>query len=323
MNSALLMIAPTLGQAAQPGMGATLVWAILAMFGLALVFCVLLVVASVKFAVHVDPVQAQIEAHLPGANCGGCGLAGCSAYAKAVFERKAPVDGCTVGGPALAKQIADLLGVEVTTSYPFRPVLHCGAKASDRLQTGRYTGEPTCAAANVVGGVQGCTYGCLGFGDCVQACNYNAMVLEDGLPRILYDNCVGCGACVRSCPRDLFEQIPFKVERMMVVACSNHDPAKAVREVCKVGCIGCSACARVLPEVFRVEGNLARIDYEKYTGAEDLAAAVKKCPMDSMVYFGKPLPRYEQELEGVEAPAAAGPPEPPQRPTAEDMSWRG
>jgi RnfABCDGE-type electron transport complex B subunit len=293
------------------------------MLALALVFCVMLVAANVKFHVHVDPVRAQIETMLPGANCGGCGLAGCSAFAKAVFEKTAPVDGCTVGGPAVAQQIAQTLGVEVTTSYPYRPVIHCGATASERLGRGNYTGEPTCAAANIVGGVQGCTYGCLGFGDCVLSCEYDAMELIDGLPRIKYENCVGCGACVRACPRDIIEQIPFKVERMMVVACCNHDPAKAVREVCRVGCIGCSACARVLPQVFTIQGDLAVINYDKYTGEEDFAAAEKKCPMKSMVYFGKPQSRYQQELAGVAAVTESpAPPEPP-RPTPEDMNWRG
>ncbi|MCG3179457.1 MAG: Electron transport complex subunit RsxB [Phycisphaerae bacterium] len=304
-------------------MGTSMLAAVIAMLAIAAVFCVMLVIANVKLHVEVDPKQAAIEACLPGANCGGCGLAGCSAFAKAVFQQATPVDGCTVGGPGVAKAIADILGVEVTTSYPFRPVIHCGATESDRLGRGNYTGEPTCAAAAVVGGVQGCTWGCLGFGDCVAACEYDAMTLVDGLPRIDYEKCVGCGACVRVCPREIIEQIPFKVERMMVVACSNHDPAKAVRDVCKVGCIGCSACARAIQEVFTIENNLAVINYDKVSETTDFAPAQAKCPMKSMIVFGKPLPRYEEELAGVAAVTESPAPPQPPRPTAEDMNWRG
>lgn len=301
----------------------TIITATLAMLALAMLFCVMLVIANVRLHVEVPPEQEKIEHLLPGANCGGCGLAGCSPFAKAVFERAAPIDGCTVGGPAVAEAIAGILGVEVQTSYPFRPVIHCGATAGERKGRGNYTGEPTCAAANVVGGVQGCTYGCLGFGDCVLSCEYDAMELIDGLPRIDYEKCVGCGACVRTCPRLIIRQIPFKSERMMVVACSNHDPGKAVREVCEVGCIGCSACARVLTEVFTMDNNLAVIDYDKVAGETDFEGARAKCPMKSMAHFGKPLPRYEEELAGVPAVAEASAPPEPARPTAEDMNWRG
>jgi RnfABCDGE-type electron transport complex B subunit len=301
----------------------TILTATAAMLALALVFCVMLVIANVKLHVEVDPKQEQIDAILPGANCGGCGFAGCTPFAKALVEQHAPVDGCTVGGPSVAQAIADILGVEVTQSYPYRPVIHCGATAGQRKQKGNYTGEPTCAAAHTVGGVQGCTYGCLGFGDCVLSCEYDAMELVDGLPRIKYENCVGCGACVRACPREIIEQIPFKVEQMMVVACSNRDPGKSVREVCEVGCIGCSACARVMEEVFTIESNLAVIDYDKVDEETDFEPAMNKCPMKSMIFFGKPKPRYEEELEGVEAVTEAHPPPEPARPTPEDMDWRG
>lgn len=304
-------------------MGTILLYATLTMLGLAALFCLTLIVANIKLAVHVDPVQSQIEVLLPGANCGGCGYPGCSAFAKAVFEKKAAVNGCGVGGPSLSDAIAKVLGVDATTSYPYRPVIHCGATEDNRLGRGRYTGERTCGSANVIGGVQGCTYGCLGFGDCVESCKYGAMKMVAGLPVIDYAKCIGCGACLRACPRNIIEMIPFKVERMMTVACSNHDPAKAVREVCKVGCLGCSACARILPEVFKIVNNLSTIDYDKYTGNEDFVKAREKCPMESMIYFGKPSAEQLAELAGVDAVTIAGPPASPQHPTPEDLNWRG
>ncbi len=293
------------------------------MFALSASIGVLLVIANVKLAVFVDPRQAELAEALPQANCGGCGYASCAAYAKAVHQADESVSLCTVGGPPTAQQLAQIMGVDLTVNYPVRPVIHCGATDADRLQRGDYHGIPTCAAANVVGGVQGCTYGCLGFGDCVDSCEYDAMTLVDGLPRINYENCVGCGACVRACPRNLIEQIPFKVERMLVVTCASQDPGKRVREVCKVGCIGCSACSRAQPELFQMSGNLAVLDYNTYTEDQDFEAALAKCPRESLVEFGKPLPKHEEALVGVEAPAMAGRPDAEDIATTDDLDWRG
>ncbi|MCO6453985.1 MAG: RnfABCDGE type electron transport complex subunit B [Pirellulaceae bacterium] len=289
---------------------------------LAAVCTAALVAAQTRLAVHVDPRQQELESLLPQANCGGCGFASCAAYARAVHRGLAAVDRCSVGGPAVAERLAAVMGVELHENYPYRPVLHCTATRADRLRPGRYVGPPTCAAADVVGGVQGCTFGCLGLGDCVAACDYEAMEMVDGLPRIRYDNCIGCGACVRACPRHLFEQIPFKVERMLVVGCANRDPGKSVREVCRVGCIGCGLCARQRPEVISMENHLARIDYHRYTGGEDWAAVADKCPTKSLVLLGRPTPRHEQQLEDVPPVTFAGPPA--RRGSAsQQLEWRG
>jgi electron transport complex protein RnfB len=293
------------------------------MFALSASLGVLLVIANVKLAVHVDPRQEEVANALPQANCGGCGYASCSAYAKAVHEETDTVDRCTVGGPPVAAQLAQLMGVDLAVNYPFRPVIHCGATTADRLQRGNYRGVPTCAAANVVGGVQGCTFGCLGLSDCVDSCNYDAMTLVDGLPRINYENCVGCGACVRACPRNIIEQIPFKTDRMLVVTCCSQDPGKRVREVCKVGCIGCSACSRAQPELFQMSGNLAVLNYNAYAEDQDFGPALAKCPRESLVTFGKPLPKHEAELAGVEAVTMAGRPDAADVATTDELDWRG
>jgi ferredoxin len=150
-----------------------------------------------------------------------------------------------------------------------------------------------------MGGVQGCTYGCLGFGDCADACPYDAISMQDGLPVIDYEKCTGCGECVRTCPRHLYERIPFIHDSMLVVACSNRDPGREVRKVCEVGCIGCKACTKAL-DVFLVEDNLARIDYSKYQEVEDFKPAVAKCPRRGMVIFGKPEPQNAKELADQE-----------------------
>jgi Na+-translocating ferredoxin:NAD+ oxidoreductase RNF subunit RnfB len=267
----------------------TIIMSASVMLGIGSLFSGLLVVANRRLAVHVDPREATITSALPGANCGGCGFASCALYAKAVSAGTVDISHCSVGGPPVAKHLASILGVDTEIAdFPFRPVIHCSATEDQRLLRSDYHGEPTCAAAHVTGGVQGCTYGCLGFGDCVVSCEFDAMTMVDGLPVINYENCIGCGACVRACPREIIEQIPFKVDRMLVVGCSNHDPGNAVRSVCKVGCIGCSMCARREPEFFAITNNLAVIDYDHLDAKEDLHDVQSKCPMESWVYLGKP-----------------------------------
>jgi len=256
--------------------------------------------ANKAFHVTVDPRQEAVLEALPGVNCGGCGYVGCSEYAEAVVAGSAPVDKCPVGGAACAAAIAEILGVNLEHSWPMRPIVHCGAGHEDRLRRTPYRGEPTCAAAGLIPGVQGCTYGCLGLGDCQVACGFDAIHIADGLAVVDYDKCVGCGACQRACPRQIISMEPFKADQVAVVACSNLDFGKDVRAVCKTGCIGCKACQRVY-ELFAMQDNLPRVDYEKYDPqvAKELDAAVEKCPTNAIVYVGKaseeaPVPAASQ-----------------------------
>ena len=275
--------------------------------------------ANRTFHVEVDPRIEGAEDILPGANCGGCGYVGCREYAEAVVGGE-EVTKCTVGGASCAQQLGKLLGVEVEEAWPYRAVVHCGARYADRLGRMEYRGEPTCAAANVISGIQGCTYGCLGLGDCVEACEYDAIHMIDGVALVNYDRCTGCGACARVCPRNIISMVPFKSERMMVVSCSNKDLSKDVSAVCMVGCIGCKACARV-NDLIQIENNLAGIDYDKYEPEKaDFEAALEKCPRESLVFVGKPSPGdlaavAEEELpERVEADFKS---------TVDDTEWRG
>ena len=157
------------------------------LLGMAVVLTTILGWANKKFHVEVDErVEAVLEA-LPGANCGGCGYLGCSEYAVAVVTDNVPVNQCPVGGENCAAEVADIMGVDVGDSVPSRPVVHCGARSEERLGRTEYMGEQRCAAANLVAGVQGCTFGCMGFGDCVDACQYDAIHIEDGLAVVDYD----------------------------------------------------------------------------------------------------------------------------------------
>jgi len=285
--------------------------AALVLFGLTLIFATLLGVAKEKLRVDEDPRIGEVNEALPSANCGGCGYAGCADFAKAVVEQRAPCDGCPVGGSATAKRIAEILGIEVVETFPYKVVIKCGARIQDKLGRVPYEGVESCVEANVVGTTQACTYGCLGYGDCADACPFDALHMVDGRPIVNYDNCTGCGKCVEACPRDLIERVPFKMDRMLVVACNNKEPAKAVKAVCSVGCIGCKLCERLAKGVFKVENNVAHIDYETYTGeeTEDIKKVLEKCPAEVLQYFGPPPPenaaRLAAELRQEPAPAAA------------------
>lgn len=253
---------------------------------LAALFGIGLTIASVRLKVETDPRIKEILSVIPGANCGGCGFPNCEAFAKAVVEGNANVDGCVIGGADCARRIAQIMGVEVNIeSLKKHPIVHCAARKEDRKGGGRYIGVKRCAEANVIVGVEGCTYGCIGFGDCVEACRYDALKLIDGRPHFDYSKCTSCGACLRACPRNLIEIITFKDSSMLVVGCANRDPARVVRKVCEVGCIGCGACARANPEIFTVEDNLAKINYHKYTNIEELKDPIEKCPAKMLIVF--------------------------------------
>ena len=275
--------------------------------------------ANKAFHVEVDPRIEAAEEILPGANCGGCGYVGCREYAEAVVGGD-EVTKCTVGGASVARELGQLMGVEVEESWPYRAVVHCGATYEDRLGRHEYHGEPTCAAANVISGVQGCTYGCLGLGDCVEACEYDAIHIVDGVAVVDYEKCTGCGTCARVCPRNIITMVPFKAESMMVVTCSNKDKGKDVSAVCKVGCIGCGACARV-DDLIQVEDGLAGIDYDRYEpGKVDFGTVLNKCPRESLVWVGTSSARDLDAVSEEEMPERV---EADFRSTVDETEWRG
>lgn len=277
--------------------------------------------ANRRFHVEVDPkVEAVLNA-LPGANCGGCGFVGCSEYAEALARGETEVTLCAPGGTGTAQMLADILGIEVGETFPYRAVLHCSANQDQRLHRTDYRGEQTCASANLIAGVQGCTYGCLGLGDCVEACEYGAIQIINGLSTIDYDKCVGCKACARACPRNLITMAPFKAERMLVVACSNQDAAADVRAVCEVGCLGCKACIRVAPDLITMDGALPTINYDNYDPTDDLLEKVlEKCPRKRLTFVGRPSAKDLAAVAHEELPEQI---EPDFKTTVDDTEWRG
>ena len=251
------------------------------MLGLAVFMTYVLGWANKALHVEVDPKIKAVTDALPGANCGGCGYLGCGDYAEAVVTDGIPPNLCPVGGPAVASTVAEIVGIELKETVPLRPAVHCMARCGSKPGSHEYRGEQTCATANLVAGVQGCTYGCLGLGDCVSACLFDAISLVDDMIQIDYDRCIGCGACVRSCPRNIISMIPFKADSMYVIACRNKEKGKDVNQVCQVGCKGCTLCQKLSGGLIHMEGNIAVIDYELYDPEkvdEQLEPVLAKCP---------------------------------------------
>ena len=238
------------------------------------VFGFLLALASKVFAVEQDPrLEPLIEA-LPGANCGGCGCAGCSAYAQAVIDGTAKIGSCVAGGAAVAEKMSEIMGVEAEVAERQVALVRC--RGTDAAQKARYAGLQDCMAATKVtgNGPQLCAYGCLGFGNCVKACQFGALSIQDGIAHVDREKCVGCFACIDACPRNVIIKTPYAAQTL--VACSSKDKGPAVRKACGIGCIGCKMCERACQfDAIKVTDNLAAIDYTKCTGC---GACIAKCP---------------------------------------------
>lgn len=264
------------------------------MLGLGTGFAIVLLIASEKLKVHVDPKVEQIHEALPHIDCGACGFPGCSQYAKAVLEDPELLGKCAPGGQKTAEQIAGILNLQVSDSgAPKRPIVHCRAHTDNRTYYATYAGLESCTSENALANVQACKFGCLGYGDCVSACKFDALHVIDGLAIVDYKKCTGCTACSKACPRSLITMVPFTHENMMVVACSSRENGKSTRSMCKVGCIACGLCVKQT-DIFAVENNLASADYEKYQPSEQTETAMTKCPTGVIVYHGKDAPEPRQ-----------------------------
>lgn len=278
---------------------------IMTLLGLGLVTATLLAVASRVFHVEEDPrVEAVLEA-LPGANCGGCGYAGCEGYASAVVNDPAiPANRCCAGGESTSIAVGELTGKTVAASEPQKSFRRCDKVAGKVLSRYAYQGIPSCAAAALLfGGSDSCSYSCLGLGDCVEVCPFDALHIENGLTHVNLAKCTGCGICINACPRDTLELMPVRAR--VAVFCSTRDKLKAVMEVCEVGCINCGKCVKACPALaISAETGRIRIDQKKCLsyGPDCAEACVTACPRDIMRLMC-PV-RIEAEASVCEQPPA-------------------
>ena len=239
---------------------------ILAVTLIGLICGVGLSVASHVMAVKEDERFPDVRACLPGANCGACGYSGCDGYAHAIIDEGAKLNLCVPGGEAAAKALSDILGVEAGNVEKKTAVIRCSGTCDAAGAKYVYNGIRSCTAARqLFGGFGTCTFGCLGFGDCVKNCPNDAMYLDRGIAHVDPEKCVGCGLCAKNCPQKVIEILPTST--LVSVLCSNLDRGAVTRQACAKGCIGCKKCERTCPNgAIRVENNLARIDYEKCVG---------------------------------------------------------
>jgi electron transport complex protein RnfB len=262
----------------------TLIWVAAALLGaMGLIFGWILAFASKKLAVESDPRITEIIEVLPGANCGACGYPGCSGLAEAIVNGAAPVGACPVGKAPVAAKIAVIMGVEFDdNAKPQHARVVCQGGKEERVDRFYYMGVADCAAAGMLnGGPKVCEYGCLGLGNCVRACMFDALKINDnGLPEVDPKRCTGCGACVKACPRGLMKLIDE--DQQVMVLCKSHSKGVEVRKACKVGCIGCGICAKNCPEqAITVTDFLAEINPEKCAAC---GICVEKCPMKTIKF---------------------------------------
>jgi Na+-translocating ferredoxin:NAD+ oxidoreductase RNF subunit RnfB len=286
-------------------MSSTIIVTIISLSLLAAIAAVILYFIAQKFHVEEDPRIDEVQEMLPAANCGGCGFAGCRNFAEALVVAET-FDGlnCPVAGNEVMKSIADMLGRTAAEAEPLVAVLLCNGTPEFRPRTTHYDGVEDCQIQhNLYLGETGCAYGCLGDGDCVKACKFDAIKMDEvtKLPVVLEDKCLACKACVTACPRNLIElRKKAKKDRKLYVACSNCDKGAIAVKACKVACIACNKCLKVCEfGAITIENKLAYIDANKCTFCRK---CVPECSTNSILEINFPprKPKVETETLTVE-----------------------
>ncbi len=283
-------------------MNSIILVSVIVLGGLGLVSAVILYFVASKFKVYEDPKIDQVEEVLPSANCGGCGFPGCRAFAEnAVKQAKDEhsLEGffCPVGGNEVMQKVASIVGLEIKEKAPMIAVVRCNGTGAHSPEKVKFEGVTSCSFAHTLyAGEGGCQYGCLGLGDCVDACEFDAIHInpERGLPEV-NDNCTACGACVIACPRDIIElRKKGPRDRRIFVSCVNKEKGAAAKKNCEVACIGCGKCEKVCNfDAITINSFLAYIDFEKCTLCRK---CVEVCPTSAIweVNFKPRKPKTEK-----------------------------
>lgn len=254
----------------------TFAGAIISMGGLGLFFSGLISAANKKLHVPEDPRVSLVTDFLPGVNCGSCGAAGCANFAEHLVDGSSEISQCPVCDDSAREEIAKALGIQHAAGEREVAVVHCRATTAN-IKKGEYLGVQTCLGATFShGGERACNYGCIGLGDCVAVCPFDAIKMSpEGRPVVNRKTCTGCGKCVDVCPRGIIDLNP--ISRRVFVLCRNKEKGKAAKSACANACIGCGLCARAVGgKGLSIINNLAEIDYEVYT--KDIVLPTDKCP---------------------------------------------
>ena len=292
-------------------MSATILFTIISLSAIGAISAIILYFVAQKFKVYEDPRIDQVEEILPAANCGGCGYPGCRGFAEAMVKADdlSPFF-CPVGGNETMAKAAEILGRAVEAKDPLVAVIRCSGSPAHRPRVNNYDGASSCAiSSSLYSGETGCQYGCLGLGDCVDACDFNAIYMdpETQLPVVIDDNCTACGACVKACPNTIIElRKKNKKDRKIFVSCVNMDKGAVAKKACEVACIGCKACVKACAyDAITVENFLAYIDPNK---CKLCRKCVEVCPTNSILEINFPPRKAKEEgsaesAEVKEAPA--------------------
>jgi len=258
-----------------------------------LIAAVILYLVAQKFKVDEDERIGQIVEVLPGANCGGCGFPGCQGFATACTQGTS-LEGkfCPVGGAPVMEKVAAIMGMEVCATEPKVAVVRCNGTCQNRAKTNTYDGAKSCKiAASHYSGDTGCGFGCLGLGDCVAVCTSDAIKVnpETGIVEVDENNCTGCGACAKACPKGVIElRNKGPKGKRVYVGCINKDKGAVAKKACSAACIGCGKCAKVCPfEAITVENNVAYIDFTK---CKMCRKCVVECPTGAIKDVNFPMP---------------------------------
>jgi len=279
-------------------MSSIVLFTILSLSVLGVAAAIILYFVAQKFKVYEDPRIDQVDAELPGANCGGCGYPGCRGFAEALVKADdISTLFCPVGGNETMQTAAQILGKEAAAQEPKVAVVRCAGTCEVRPRVNQYDGARSCTiAAGLYSGETGCQYGCLGLGECVDACDFDAMYMDEktGLPVVIDEKCVACGACVDACPNNIMEvRKKNKKDRKIYVSCVNKDKGALAKKACSVACIGCKKCEKVCTfDAITVENFLAFIDGDK---CKLCRKCVEECPTSAIQEINFPPKKKKVE----------------------------
>lgn len=242
---------------------------------------IILSVFSDIFKVEVDERIIKIRECLPGNNCGSCGYAGCDALAEAISKKEAEVNACPVGGEKTTEAIAKIMGVEAIINKRKVAFVHCNGTCENIKKNYEYEGTKSCALVmNIANnGEKACEYGCIGYGDCVNKCNFSAISIIDGACVVDKEKCTACSLCIKACPMNIISLVDY--DKKVLVRCSNHNFGKDVKDICKTSCIACRICEKNCEkDAIKVIDNLSVIDYDKCI---DCKKCSEKCPRKAII----------------------------------------
>jgi electron transport complex protein RnfB len=269
---------------------------------LGLLAAVLLYVISRTFAVEENEKLNEVLDLLPNVNCGACGFPGCKGFAEALVQgaEAGSIDGlyCPPGGPDGMAKIGEYLELKAGAGHASLAVCRCGGSKEKSPRTRTYDGPKSCSVSHsLFAGDKGCPFGCIGFGDCVDVCDFDAIHIdpETLLPVIDEEKCTSCGKCVKACPRIILEVRPKgRRNKRIWVNCRSEEKGAAAKKHCSVACIGCAKCAKVCPvDAITVVNNLAYIDPNKCISCGKCHPV---CPTQAITAnFDPPKPKNPKE----------------------------